>query len=59
MGSFLSVDFGGLKNQIGYQVGKKKQTEYQGVVNPPGGDNVFLVHWRWCTEREDGLGLTD
>jgi hypothetical protein len=36
MGSFLSVDFGGLKNQIGYEVGKNKQMEDQGVVNPPG-----------------------
>jgi hypothetical protein len=51
MGSFLSVDFGGLKNQIGYEVGKNKQTEDQGVVNPPGGDNAPLV--RWCAERED------
>jgi hypothetical protein len=35
MGSFLFVDFGGLKNKIGYQVGKNKQTEDHGVVNPP------------------------
>jgi hypothetical protein len=59
MGSFLSMDFGGLKNQIGYQVGKNKQTEDQGIVNPPGADNVSLVRWCWCAEREDGLGLTD
>jgi hypothetical protein len=57
MGSFLSMDFGGLKNQIGYKVGKNKQTEDQGIVNPPRGDNVPLV--RWCAEREDGFGLTD
>jgi hypothetical protein len=57
MGSFLSVDFGGLKNQIGYEVRKNKQTEDQGIVNPPGGDNIPLV--RWCAEREDDLGLTD
>jgi hypothetical protein len=57
MGSFLSVDFGGIKNQIGYEVEKNKQTKDQGVVNLPRGDNVPL--FRWCAEREDDLGLTD
>jgi hypothetical protein len=35
MGSFLSVDFGGLKYQIGYQVGKNNKWKIKAMLTHP------------------------